>query len=261
MTGNIAYHKKIQSQYFLLRAHSPDIAATAKPGQFVMIKVSSENTTDPLLRRPLSIMSAEPESGIIEMIYKIAGRGTALLSNKKTGQNLDIIGPLGNGFPELPQSHSALVVGGGVGIPPLIFLTQRLCQRDNVAVTAFIGAKTGQDIVCPERFLINGAENVLCATENGDTGVKGFVTEALNDFLNKHSVDTPVIYACGPEQMLKAVARIGKSRSIPTFVSLEEHMGCGVGACLGCVVDTVNGYKTVCSDGPVFNTADLKSWI
>jgi dihydroorotate dehydrogenase electron transfer subunit len=259
MTGWIISNTKVQSSYYHLIVEQPEIAVKAKPGQFVMIRVAPGDTTDPLLRRPISIMNADSGSGEVELLYKIAGRGTYLLSKKCNGERIDILGPLGNGFPELLKPHHAMLVGGGVGIPPLVFLADNLRKRSDVKLTVFIGAKTADELIGIEKFGLLGAR-VLCATESGEIGFRGFVTRPLIEYLKSHPDDKQIIYACGPKPMLKAVARTGRQNNIQTFVSIEEHMGCGVGACLGCVVDTVNGYKSVCADGPVFDVSILKEW-
>lgn len=214
--------------------------------------------TDPLLRRPISIMDVHPE-GTVELLYKIVGRGTRLLSEYPMDAALDIVGPLGNGFHPPPVKHTAVLVGGGIGIPPLIFLAHHLAQRKAIPVHAFLGARTSADIPLSGRFIEYGA-SVAVATENGETGFRGMVTEPLIRYLESDRPDNPVIYACGPDPMLRVIKDISERRGIPARLSLEEHMGCGVGACLGCVVETTSGFLRVCKDGPVFDADIIRKW-
>ncbi len=254
MKYRILTHESLNSKYFHLRLLAPEIAQTAVPGQFVMIKVTTCHQ-DPLLRRPISVMDADPSTGILELLYSVAGKGTRLLSTWKAGDCLDIVGPLGNGFNPKPGHHTSLLVCGGIGTPPMVYLARILASRQCGATFAFLGARTADDIVCENKFEQYGA-TVCIATENGEKGSKGLVTEPLISFLNL-SPSNPVLYACGPKPMLKAVMKIGFERKIPTFLSLEEHMGCGIGACLGCVVQTDEGPVRVCTEGPVFDARRL----
>lgn len=255
MKTRVLIHEQLPSGFYYLRIKAPDIARTARPGQFVMVKVTTLHQ-DPLLRRPISIMDAHPLSGEIELLYKVAGRGTQLLSNWPTGSDLDVLGPLGNGFKPAPEPHTALLVGGGIGIPPMIFLAHVLASRLKGGIHAFLGVRTAEDCIGEDQFELYGA-SVHCATETGEKGVRGLVTEPLKIFLNDISPADPIMYACGPKPMLKAVAELGNQRKIPVFVSLEEHMGCGVGACLGCVIETRMGPVRICKDGPVFDARIL----
>ena len=266
MKCRIVSHKKDETGYFHLVIDAPEITRECVPGQFLMLKVSGEEL-DPLLRRPISIMDAH-ENGHLEMLYKVVGKGTRILARIPEGFELDIIGPLGNGFdiPEAP--HKAILVGGGIGIPPLVNLCRKLTLNPSNRVAAFLGARSGNDLPMVKRFEKLGAR-VFTTTETGDTGQKGLVTAPLIKFLEndedkdqktEQELQNAVIYACGPDPMLKAIKQLAESRGIPAQLSLEEHMGCGVGACLGCVVMTTEGYQRVCSDGPVFPSETLKKW-
>ena len=256
MRSPVVSHRPIGPDYFHLVLEAPGIAAEAKPGQFLMIRVATRQT-DPLLRRPISIMDAQPP-GTVELIYKVAGRGTRLLS-EWADPFLDVIGPLGNSFLSHTEPHSAILVGGGIGIPPLIFLAHHLAGWKDIPVSVFLGGRTAADLPGIERFKGYGAE-VTVATESGERGTKGMVTGPLVEWLNAEKPDKPVIYACGPDPMLRAIASLSRQRAIPARLSLEEHMGCGVGACLGCVVETRDGYRRVCADGPVFDADILRKW-
>jgi dihydroorotate dehydrogenase electron transfer subunit len=255
MKYRVLIHEQVKPGYYYLRLKAPEIARTAQPGQFVMIKVTTLHQ-DPLLRRPISIMDANPLTGEIELLFKVVGRGTQLLSDRPAGCDLDVLGPLGNGFKTDTGHHNAVLVGGGIGIPPMVFLAHILASRLKVETHAFLGVRSADDCIGEEKFKQYGAF-INWATETGERGEKGLVTKPLKTYLNTVSPADTIIYACGPKPMLKAVAELGFKRNILVFVSLEEHMGCGVGACLGCVIETRTGPARICKDGPVFDARML----
>lgn len=220
----------------------------AKPGQFLEIKIS--DGYEPLLRRPFSIHRRRGKD--IEIIYRIAGRGTEILSQRKVGEYLNVIGPLGNGFSIL-DSQPSILVAGGMGVAPLVFLAEKLAKSKTLVL---LGAKTKRQILCEKEFRDLGCE-VKVATDDGSRGFKGKVTDLLKHLLPTLSSQLSTIYACGPKLMLKEIALISKQYNIPAQVSLEEHMACGIGACLGCVVKTKDGFKRVCKEGPVFNADEI----
>ncbi len=252
--ATILSHASAGRGYYRISLKAPEIAASALPGQFVMLRVS-ENL-DPLLARPFGISSVLTKSSI-EIFYRVVGRGTGLLAGTKAGQQLRVLGPLGKGFP-LPDKKATLVmVAGGSGFPPLHFLSQRAGCRSHL----FYGSR---DKTClpPGSVLKNFRETcttVHITTEDGSRGTKGMTTDVLNAFLAKMENKTPlVIYACGPHAMLAAVGRIAAEHSLPCYVSLEARMACGVGACMGCSVPVkAGGYKRVCKEGPVFDARDV----
>ena len=257
--------KNLGSDYFKLSLFSLKISRLAKPGQFVQIKVT--DTDEPLLRRPLSIHSVEGhKSGVIELLYKVTGKGTELLSKKKPGEFLDVIGPLGNGFSypasQRPSVPAYILVAGGMGVAPLVFLAEKIVSHkvtrsQGHKVIVLIGAKTKSHILCGKEFRKIGCE-VRIATDDGSKGLKGKVTELLNKMVTRSPGHQGAnIYACGPEPMLRAVSKISAAYNIPAQISLEAHMSCGFGACLGCVVNTRGGYKRVCKEGPVFLAEDI----
>ncbi|HEX3014946.1 MAG TPA: dihydroorotate dehydrogenase electron transfer subunit [Desulfobacteria bacterium] len=225
------------------------LAGEAKPGQFLNIRVSGASA--PLLRRPLSIHYATGNQ--VEVLFQVVGEGTKLLSQVKPGEVLDVQGPLGNGF-ELNGKGPAILVGGGMGIAPLVFLAARL--REPICL---LGSRNGQLLSSSggARLQEMGLE-LQIATDDGSLGRKGLVTELLEQTIDKAGR----IYTCGPKVMLREVARLAIEHNIPCQVSLEEHMACGVGACLGCVCQTktVQGDKRhsrVCTDGPVFEAREV----
>jgi dihydroorotate dehydrogenase electron transfer subunit len=242
--------------YFLLSLESPVIAQNAQPGQFLMVRASVD--THPLLRRPFSIFSAEGKS--VEIFFQKVGLGTRLLSEKQEGDTIDIIGPLGKGFTvkkEIKGKHSALI-GGGRGIAPLYFLSQKLNTHGGTS-RVFYGGKSVEDLPVRERFEKSGT-TLSCATEDGSFGTRGQITEVFEAELNT-GFTVSRIYACGPELMLKKIAEMAAALNIPAELSLESVMGCGFGACWGCVKRIRKGqepgWHKICEEGPVLKAEDI----
>ncbi len=238
---------------------------TANPGQFLHIRI--ENSSDPLLRRPLSIhdvvFSKKKSAFFIKVLYEVVGKGTALLAEKKPFSELDCLGPLGSGFDlkKILKFKTVYIVAGGMGVAPLFFLTRKIkeCQNAKLKtqVKVLIGAKTKNDILREKEFEDLGFE-VHIATDDGSKGFNGRVTDLLNKFLSSSIDHGPSsICACGPKPMLAAVTKIAQQNNMDAYVSLEEFMGCGLGACLGCVIRTTSGYKRICHDGPVFHASEI----
>lgn len=251
----IISNKKLKNDYWHLEFESGLIARNAVPGQFIEIKVS--HGTDPLLRRPISIHGVS--GGRIKLIYEVVGKGTRCLSEKRPGELLDVIGPLGNGFnPPLGRRSpgcQSIIVAGGMGVAPLVFLAAQLKANKPLVL---LGARTKEELLCRQEFKALGCK-LMVATDNGSLGFKGRVTDLLKEILSKNiQADKPAnIYACGPQPMLKAISLICRENNIASQLSLERHMACGFGACLGCVVSTKTGYKRVCKEGPVFSGEEL----
>ncbi|WP_275670728.1 dihydroorotate dehydrogenase electron transfer subunit [Neobacillus notoginsengisoli] len=230
-----------------------DIALTAEPGQFVHVKTGGRE--GPLLRRPISISSINREARQFTMIFRAAGRGTFLLASLLNGMAVDILGPLGNGYPlsEAWPGSTALLVGGGIGIPPLYELSRQLTLQ-GVKVTHVLGFQTASVVFYEQEFSALGKTYIT--TVDGTYGEKGYVT----DTIFKEQIDFDTLFACGPIQMLKALETGFPNKK--AFLSLEERMGCGVGACFACVCK-VHGdpdgrlYKKICSDGPVFRAGEV----
>jgi dihydroorotate dehydrogenase electron transfer subunit len=241
----------LSGNYWHLEFESSLIAKHAVAGQFVNIRVI--DGFEPLFRRPLSIHGVKAAK--IKIIYEIIGKGTQILSTRKPNEFLDIIGPLGNGFNYQRLGKSALakniLIAGGMGVAPLVFLAEQLKLSKPLVL---IGAGSKKQILCLQEFKALGC-TVKLATLDGSAGFKGRVTDLLKITLEQTK---PLgLFSCGPHLMLKAVAEIAKDHKINAQLSLEEHMVCGIGACLGCVVATKSGYKTVCQDGPVFSSEEL----
>jgi dihydroorotate dehydrogenase electron transfer subunit len=255
--NRILDHHQIAPGFFHLVFESEEIATTARPGQFVMLRIF-EHATDPLLRRPFSIMNV-PSPNSVGIVYKVVGRGTRMLSEIHTGQSIDCLGPLGEGFKVPDSLVTACLIGGGVGIPPLVFLASRLKEDPGIDVIAFLGARSINDLILQKKFHDLGVD-VHVSTDDGSLGTKGFVTDLFSTFYSARRPPGTVLYACGPEPMLKSTATCGKTHDIPTQVSMEKQMACGVGACLGCTVKTTSGTRQVCSDGPVFDARTILEW-
>lgn len=238
------------NDYFLFTLESPQIAAKAQPGQFLMIKVSE--STQPLLRRPISLHDVEGPR--LRIFFQIAGEGTRLLSRKKTGDSLDLLGPLGQGFTIRPEFRGKEVfcIGGGRGLAPLYFLSRELL-RVGARPVIFYGCRTAADLPLRDRLEKSGLE-VLVSTDDGSAGFQGFVTRLLEEKLKNKRPE--FLYACGPDPMMEKLAEICRREQLAGEFSLEAVMGCGFGACWGCVKKIRrNGqekYLKVCQDGPVF---------
>jgi dihydroorotate dehydrogenase electron transfer subunit len=243
--------KEIASDIFELTVKGEFVKQISEPGQFVHIKVS--NGLDPLLRRPISISSYDLEQESLTMIYRKEGKGTTMLSEAKPGMYIDILGPLGNGFPidEVTTGETAILVGGGIGVPPLYELSNQLVQK-GVKVIHVLGFQTASAVFYEEEFSKNGETYVT--TVDGTYGQKGFVTDVMKD------LQFDCIYTCGPTPMLRAIEQNYSHKKL--FLSLEERMGCGIGACFACVCKKKEdpsgaSYKKVCSDGPVFRAGEV----
>jgi dihydroorotate dehydrogenase electron transfer subunit len=250
--AKIISNQRRKGNYAHLEFESGLIARAATPGQFVNILVS--DTFEPLLRRPLSIHRVKAAK--VKIIYEIIGKGTQMLASRKPGEFLDILGPLGKGFdysrqPVKPTPAKNILIAGGMGVAPLVFLAQKLKSSKPLVL---IGARTKQQIFCLPEFEALGC-TVKLATDDGSAGFKGRVTDLLSLILEE--TKAAGLFSCGPHPMLKAVAQAASQHKISAQLSLEEHMACGVGACLGCVVTTKTGYKSVCKDGPVFSSEEL----
>ncbi|HHW47434.1 MAG TPA: dihydroorotate dehydrogenase electron transfer subunit [Clostridiaceae bacterium] len=232
-----------------MRIASGYIAENALPGQFVNIRSCEGINT--LLRRPISILRVDRDKGAFDIVFQVRGKGTGMLAMKKAGDTVDIIGPLGKPFFINESFRKIAVVGGGIGIFPLLFLLKEMQSAEK---TVFLGFRNKECIVLSDDFE-KACDSLHIATDDGSAGRKGLVTGLLEESLdNGQTFD--IIYACGPGPMLKKVAYLAKKHNIRCQVSLEQRMGCGIGACLVCACKTKQGddwdYSHVCKDGPVF---------
>jgi dihydroorotate dehydrogenase electron transfer subunit len=248
--GLIEEARSLGGDYFLLKIAAPRIAAAAKPGNFVMVRVSP--TLDPLLRRPLGILESLPP--YIWLYYQVLGRGTRQLSRLGPGDGVDILGPLGNVFPELPGKR-VLLVAGGRGIVPLFHYARAYGERRPLLL--LYGGRTRADLPLLERIKTLRLEGLFIFSEDGSLGQQGLLTDGLEKIVREERADATL--SCGPEAMFARVAQILKSRGLENHASLEALMGCGFGACHGCAVRTASGaYRKVCDEGPVFPLEEIQ---
>jgi dihydroorotate dehydrogenase electron transfer subunit len=255
LKGEIRKNNKIGSLYHCLRIFLPHSIDPMTPGQFAMLSI--EGSRDVLLPRPFSIhkFARQGSASHLDFLFKVAGKGTAFLAELSIGSSIRVLAPLGNGFPDPPSGYKTLIIAGGMGIAPLFPLILRL-KAVSSAVSVLYGAKSRDDLVCLPQLLDMRDITIKITTEDGTEGEAGFVIKLLD----REEVETRVktaIYTCGPEPMLKKVAGFAAERKMPCWVSLERRMACGVGACLGCVAKTKEGYKCTCKEGPIFASQDI----
>ncbi|NQT25336.1 dihydroorotate dehydrogenase electron transfer subunit [candidate division KSB1 bacterium] len=251
----ILTHEAITKTVYRIVVSSERLARECYPGQFLHVKV--REAIDPLLRRPLSVHRVIPKKNTIELLYRVVGHGTRLMSGLKSGELLNVMGPLGNGFDlETPFDH-AVIVAGGMGGAPVFFLIDTLLDMGK-QVTLIWGVGDGKEIFGIETFKARGVD-VQIATEDGTVGKKGLVTDLLIPFLAKEKNNSTLCgFVCGPECMLSSVQKLAGKTSFPWQASLEERMACGIGVCRGCGVQLRNAdMKMVCDDGPVFNLKEI----
>jgi len=237
---------------FILKLLAPEPLPEMFPGQFVQVLVKNSAAT--FLRRPFSIHNVDYLNNTISLLIKRIGNGTNSLFNLKAGENLNLIYPLGKGF-NLPLNDNVLLVGGGCGVAPLLFLSKYLYKK-GIKQTILIGGRNQSDIIETNEYQKFG--KLLITTDDGSCGEKGFVIN--HPVFNETPSKISKIYTCGPEAMMKTIARYAKIQSIDCEVSLENTMACGIGACLCCVVNTTEGNRCVCTEGPVFNINELTEW-
>ncbi|MBD3182486.1 dihydroorotate dehydrogenase electron transfer subunit [Candidatus Poribacteria bacterium] len=247
---------QVKPEHFRVKLHCPYIALNSKPGQFIHVQVS--NSYDPLLSRPLAVFRSQGEE--FEILFRVVGKGTKILAEKCVGDNLLIVGPLGKCFPVDKKCQKAIIVSGGMGIAALMSLIEGMTDQD---IHVLLGVATEKQLIGEDDLNDLGVK-IHIATDDGSRGYKGFVSELLLKLINDGIISTEqnCIFACGPIPMLKSVAYIGQEKGIQTYVSLEERMACGIGACMGCACRVVSSgnkleYKMVCKDGPVFNAREL----
>ncbi len=254
-TASILEHRDYGSGYRLLRLAAPQIAPQVQPGQFVHLRVPRLEAS--VLRRPFSIFRAE--NGVVTLLYKAVGHGTSVLSAATSGEPVSLIGPLGNGFPlDLPAGRVPVLVAGGYGMAALYLVARRLA----VPGLVFVGGRSAPDILCVEDFEALGWQ-VHVATEDGSRGVRGWVTVPLDAWLAEGRAGrTPEFYACGPNSMLEVIGQRALAHDWRAWLSVDRHMGCGVGACLTCVVKLKDADGTwlwarSCKEGPVFESRQI----
>lgn len=249
-SATVMEQEKIASGIYSLWIRTKRIAGEAKPGQFLSLYSREESR---MLPRPISICEIDREGGRIRMVYRVAGKGTEEFSRLASGDRIEVLGPLGNGFPLDTGAKKAFLMGGGIGIPPMVQLARELKTEVQV-----IAGYRDESFLTGE-LSEHGA--LYVATEDGSAGTRGNVLDAVRE----HGLTADIIYACGPGPMLRAVKAYAEERGIPCWISMEERMACGIGACLACVCRSkeVDGHthvrnKRVCKDGPVFLSTEVE---
>ena len=251
VTARVVSLTRIKPDVFLLRFTSKDLAKKCHPGNFLHIKIPPA-----LLRRPFSIHDIKGND--ILVLFRVRGKGTLLLSKYKKGDSLNILGPLGKGFvfsKRLTSGRTNILVAGGIGVAPLLFLAQKLKKSGVKKIVVLLGVKSKTDLLCENNFKKIGAK-VLVASDDGTAGFKGNVVLLLKDILSQETACN--IYCCGPSAMFKPAYDLIRDRQeIVCQVSFEQFMGCGIGTCCGCTIETALGYKKTCKDGPVFDIRSI----
>lgn len=254
----ILWNKKLSSSYFKLGLKLSGFFDDAKPGQFVMLRIDDRVT--PLLRRPFSIYRIIEGRKGLEILYRVVGEFTGMLSEVREGERVDILGPLGKGFSLPKKGGKVFIVAGGIGVAPLVFLASHLVGEKDFAtsgIKVFLGARSKDDLLCRDDFLSLGLE-VVVTTDDGSEGETCMITNPVEAALKKTPPD--IIYACGPSGMMKCLAGMVEDYEVACQVSMETVMACGFGACLGCAIESKDDskYLHVCKDGPVFDIRDIR---
>jgi dihydroorotate dehydrogenase electron transfer subunit len=269
--ATVAFNRPISTEYMHIGLAAPAFPLTFRAGQFVMLRPSWAE--DPFLPRAFSIYRISGHASgagssrvdsppVIEILYKVLGKGTQCLARMESLQEAEVLGPLGNAFTSPDHRTAPILVAGGIGVPPIAALARqfRISKFEFRNVGVFLGGKTSEDILCVKDFEEAGAR-VHITTEDGSLGTRGLVTDLLGPFLFTPHVSRFTMYACGPPAMLAAVAGLAMEYAVPCEVSVEANMACGFGACMGCAVEVkadATSYKLVCKDGPVFDSREIK---
>jgi len=251
-TAIIVENRNIRKNYYLMKMESEYISTQARPGNFIMLAASK--TSEPLLKRPFGILRVEPP--YLWLYYEIVGKGTDLISRLNSGDTANVVGPLGNSFPDLREKN-ILMVGGGRGIAPIFYAIEHYTAAglyNNVFL--IYGAKSRDDLNLLEELKERYLHRIFLYTDDGSAGNKGFVTSDIKDIIREHDIGVTV--SCGPDAMFEALYQTIGGAGTQNYVSLEAMMGCGFGICYSCAVKTKAGeYKKVCTDGPVFKMEEI----
>jgi dihydroorotate dehydrogenase electron transfer subunit len=254
--SSIIRKRHLSDTYYAITFGPFSRTSQCRPGSFLHIRLPGSSI---YFRRAMSVAAVDRETRQVEFIFKVLGRGTTLLSQLKRNDSIDILGPLGGDFARPRRSERVVIVAGGVGFPPLLFLATELVAGgfDPGRIEFFYGGRSRADLIERARIRRLGVNFHPC-TDDGSFGRKGLVTEHVEAYLNQFGRTRRRLYACGPEPMLKAVNQLGLDYDVPGQLSLEAPMPCGIGVCLGCVVPLARGgYARVCADGPVFDIGEV----
>lgn len=251
--GIVAEHVLLKNGYYKTVFIAPQVAQTAKPGQFVML--SKWNIKELFLKRPFSFYEIEPETGRFSLLYKKVGKGTAVLSESKPGEQVELIGPLGNGFILPEKVKNIAVVARGIGVAPLLPLIRQV-KSENRGIYSFLSASS-KELLFANELVEAVSLNTYYTTDDGSKGLPGNVTMFLEDLLREDPEAIDVVYTCGSKRLARHIGELQQRYHFQAYISLEERMGCGIGACKGCVVETSHGYQRVCKEGPVFRLEEV----
>lgn len=248
--AEISENRQIRKGYNLLSVSPLLDFKDPEPGQFFMFGIGSGH--NPLLRRPFSFFRKTGNG--FQILYRVSGQGTTVLKDMREGSAIDVIGPLGNAYPVPAARETPLLVAGGIGMASLFSYAEKFPE----AVYFFYGAKTFDELLFIDELAENSCALYTC-TDDGSYGEKGSIVEVFRKFLKYPltRIARPVVYSCGPRKMLEAVSKIAEDKRLTAYISMEENMACGIGACLSCAVNTSAGYKRVCVDGPMFNSREI----
>lgn len=255
--GQVLQNIAVQPGIYEMTIAAPEIAKSATPGQFVMVR-PIYRSFEPFLNRPFGISDIDAAKGTINILYIVVGRGTDLMSEMQQGDDVFLVGPVGNGFTVIPEQKNVVLAAGGMGIAPLLPLAKVL-RNAGINVYGLMGASKAAALVGTDNWQEAGVQ-VQIATDDGSVGKQGFVTALLEDLLVKEKID--FIYCCGPTPMMARTVEIAEKHGVPIEVSLEKRMGCGIGVCMGCICKlkqadgSVKQYR-VCYDGPVFRGEEV----
>lgn len=246
--GRIVANNALNGNYYQMTIDAPEIAKKAKPGQFVM--VSTWHIRNLLLKRPFSFFEIDAERGLFKILYKEVGKGTQILTQSRPNETIELIGPLGNGFTIAKDLHTVAIVARGIGVAALMPLILE-CARKNIKIYSFLSATEKKYLIADEEIESISLHSYF-TTDDGSKGVRGNVTLFLAEILNNADSKIDSVFTCGSKRLARHIKTLQGEYHFPAFVSLEERMGCGIGACKGCVINTISGYQRVCKEGPVF---------
>jgi dihydroorotate dehydrogenase electron transfer subunit len=256
--ATVTANEVIIPDHHVLTCHAPEIAAQAQPGHFVNVLIA-QSGHDPLLRKPFSIYTADPEGGEISLLFSLVGATTYGMARKRPGDTLDLVGPLGGRLftPDPRPDALHVMVGGGYGVPPLVFLSRQRREAGQ-QVIFLIGARRKDLLLCEEELRAAGVDARPC-TEDGSWGAVGRVTDVLAPLLAERQGEPLTVYCCGPTPMMQAVAEMCLRHEVPCQVSMEVGMPCGLGVCMACVLDLADGRRVrCCTEGPVFEASEVR---